>query len=221
MPIVSDGSGSLRAAAKERFVLRKGSACKGIEKGRTSLDYLPSVEIFNMIPSCTEQGDQNKSKRSCNTQKRCRTARSRSQETHRRRSVNRSSLSYASTQTLALAEQSRTLDSAGQARLTELRAEVVRIKKAKEEYVAAHPEHRKFVYAHEEARDQARKAANAGEGSSAGGDYDKLGRLRDPTRSVYYDPVFNPFGVPPPGMPYLEKRESITEWEGSGLMLRG
>ncbi|KAG0328864.1 hypothetical protein BG004_002452 [Podila humilis] len=28
--------------------------------------------------------------------------------------------------------------------------------------------------------------------------------LRDPTRSIYYDPVLNPYGAPPPGMPYLE-----------------
>ncbi|ORY87788.1 hypothetical protein BCR37DRAFT_332358, partial [Protomyces lactucae-debilis] len=27
---------------------------------------------------------------------------------------------------------------------------------------------------------------------------------KDPTRSVYYDAVFNPYGVPPPGMPYKE-----------------
>lgn len=37
--------------------------------------------------------------------------------------------------------------------------------------------------------------------------YDESGRLRDPTRSVYYDPVYNPWGVPPPGMPYQEKGE--------------
>ncbi|KAF9104954.1 hypothetical protein BGX27_009865, partial [Mortierella sp. AM989] len=27
---------------------------------------------------------------------------------------------------------------------------------------------------------------------------------RDPTRSIYYDPVLNPYGAPPPGQPYLE-----------------
>jgi hypothetical protein len=27
---------------------------------------------------------------------------------------------------------------------------------------------------------------------------------KDPTRSIYYDPVFNPYGAPPPGMPYRE-----------------
>ncbi|KAJ9095189.1 hypothetical protein QFC19_007644 [Naganishia cerealis] len=106
--------------------------------------------------------------------------------------------------------QAKSLDKNGQARLAELRAEVERIKKAKEEYVAAHPEHRKFVYAHEEAREQARKAATGAESSTGPNGlpvFDKNGRLRDPTRSVYYDPVLNPYGVPPPGMPYLEKRE--------------
>ena len=41
--------------------------------------------------------------------------------------------------------------------------------------------------------------------------YTKDGKLRHPERSVYYDPVFNPFGAPPPGMPYKEKRESSAE----------
>ncbi|KAF9158110.1 hypothetical protein BGX20_003553 [Mortierella sp. AD010] len=27
---------------------------------------------------------------------------------------------------------------------------------------------------------------------------------RDPTRSIYYDPILNPYGAPPPGQPYLE-----------------
>ncbi|KAG0356626.1 hypothetical protein BG005_004453 [Podila minutissima] len=35
--------------------------------------------------------------------------------------------------------------------------------------------------------------------------------LRDPTRSIYYDPVLNPYGAPPPGMPYLEHPPLPTE----------
>ena len=31
---------------------------------------------------------------------------------------------------------------------------------------------------------------------------------RDPRRSVYYDPVFNPYGAPPPGMEYRERGTS-------------
>jgi len=32
-------------------------------------------------------------------------------------------------------------------------------------------------------------------------------QARDPTRSIYYDPVLNPYGAPPPGQPYLEYRK--------------
>lgn len=35
--------------------------------------------------------------------------------------------------------------------------------------------------------------------------FNKKGLPRHPERSIYYDPVLNPFGVPPPGMPYLER----------------
>ncbi|GAA6061888.1 hypothetical protein JCM10212_004706 [Sporobolomyces blumeae] len=87
--------------------------------------------------------------------------------------------------------------------LASLRAEVARINKAKHEYVEAHPEHRKFVFP---------DRPSTSEGQGAGDDepkglYDKNGRLKHPERSVYYDPVFNPFGAPPPGMPYREKPE--------------
>lgn len=37
--------------------------------------------------------------------------------------------------------------------------------------------------------------------------YGRDGKLKHPERSIYYDPVFNPFGAPPPGMPYRERRE--------------
>lgn len=83
------------------------------------------------------------------------------------------------------------------------------------------------------------KEDNKGEGSSSGGRggplYGKDGRLvsslvvvsltsarvrresssvlsfrqRNPERSVYYDPVLNPYGAPPPGMPYMERRSSL------------
>lgn len=34
---------------------------------------------------------------------------------------------------------------------------------------------------------------------------------RDPTRSIYYDPVLNPYGAPPPGQPYLEHRKRFRK----------
>ncbi|GAO47764.1 hypothetical protein SAICODRAFT_105401 [Saitoella complicata NRRL Y-17804] len=38
---------------------------------------------------------------------------------------------------------------------------------------------------------------------------------KDPKKSIYYDPVFNPYGVPPPGMPYREiGQEDKREQEG-------
>jgi mRNA biogenesis factor len=37
--------------------------------------------------------------------------------------------------------------------------------------------------------------------------FDKNGLPRHPERSVYYDPVMNPFGVAPPGMPFMQRGE--------------
>ncbi|BGP54281.1 hypothetical protein JCM8202v2_001858 [Rhodotorula sphaerocarpa] len=50
-------------------------------------------------------------------------------------------------------------------------------------------------------------ARDVDEQDSTSGLYDKNGRLKHPERSLYYDPVFNPYGAPPPGMPYREKPE--------------
>ncbi|GAA5838551.1 hypothetical protein JCM3766R1_006008 [Sporobolomyces carnicolor] len=91
--------------------------------------------------------------------------------------------------------------------LASLRAEVSRINKAKTEYVEAHPEHRKFVFPERPSE----QSDTAGPGDEPVGLYDKNGRLKHPERSVYYDPVFNPYGAPPPGMPYREKPEFIMQ----------
>ena len=34
---------------------------------------------------------------------------------------------------------------------------------------------------------------------------------RDPRRSVYFDEVWNPYGIPPPGMPWKERDEDDSE----------
>lgn len=92
--------------------------------------------------------------------------------------------------------------------LSSFRTELARINKKKEEYVAEHPEHRKLVF-----RAQYKKAeqeADGKEGESKKKErrvFDKNGIPRHPERSIYYDPVMNPFGVPPPGMAYMERRE--------------
>ncbi|WRT66424.1 uncharacterized protein IL334_003380 [Kwoniella shivajii] len=93
-------------------------------------------------------------------------------------------------------------DATSKTKLTELESELSYINRTKEAYVAEHPESRDKVF-------HIRKPKEGGEGSSSSHNdfskYDENGRLRDPKRSVYYDPVYNPFGVPPPGMPYMEK----------------
>lgn len=89
------------------------------------------------------------------------------------------------------------------------------MKKVKEKYVSEHPEARDRVFkpwaqkqplpGHE---DEDGNGAGSSKGDPLAHLYDEDGRLRDPKRSVYYDEVYNPYGVPPPGMPYLEKRKS-------------
>lgn len=91
-------------------------------------------------------------------------------------------------------------------RLEDLKKELENINKKKEDYVAEHPEHRKLVY-------RARKSQRNEDGPEgapkpqARNLFNKNGLPRHPERSIYYDPVLNPFGVPPPGMPYMERGE--------------
>jgi len=40
---------------------------------------------------------------------------------------------------------------------------------------------------------------------------DILKHKKDPRKSVYYDEVWNPYGVPPPGMPWRERDEDDSE----------
>lgn len=91
--------------------------------------------------------------------------------------------------------------------LSKLLSEVKKIKQAKEEYLSKHPEHRQFVYPRE--AESAADKSKSSEGQK--GRTSKQTPLRDPKRSIYYDAVFNPFGAPPPGMPYMEK--SDEQWK--------
>ncbi|KDE07354.1 hypothetical protein MVLG_02396 [Microbotryum lychnidis-dioicae p1A1 Lamole] len=93
--------------------------------------------------------------------------------------------------------------------LASLRSELERINKAKATYVEAHPEHRKFVYP--ERPEGANGPGGAGPSRDPPGLYTKDGKLKHPERSIYYDPVFNPFGAPPPGMPYRERPPTAEE----------
>jgi len=78
------------------------------------------------------------------------------------------------------------------------------VNETKEKYVEAHPEARDKIFKPRQPRRDGENEAE-GSGSAQSHLYGEDGKLRDPTRSVYYDPVYNPFGVPPPGMPYKER----------------
>ncbi|KAI5120580.1 hypothetical protein M0805_002530 [Coniferiporia weirii] len=92
------------------------------------------------------------------------------------------------------------------ARITELKSELSRINKKKEDYVEEHPEQRGLVYRRRTAREEDRDDAKAQPpGKTKRNIFNKNGLPRHPERSVYYDPVMNPYGMPPPGMPYVER----------------
>lgn len=90
-------------------------------------------------------------------------------------------------------------------RLEELKTELEKINKKKEEYVAEHPEHRKLVYRQRRDFKEKEKEDEAPIPQTRNL-FKKNGLPRHPERSIYYDPILNPFGVPPPGMPYVERR---------------
>lgn len=95
-------------------------------------------------------------------------------------------------------------------RLKELKSELEKINKKKEEYVEEHPEHRKLVF-------KARRRDNKDDEDNKEeipverkrNMFDKNGVPRHPERSIYYDAVMNPFGVAPPGMPYMQRGRSF------------
>lgn len=75
--------------------------------------------------------------------------------------------------------------------------------KKKEEYLKEHPDQRRFVF---------RPRRQAGEPEPdivlpKRNLFNKNGLPKHPERSIYYDPVMNPYGVAPPGMSYQERRE--------------
>lgn len=100
------------------------------------------------------------------------------------------------------------LDGKDKTRLSNLKTELDKLRKAKEEYVKEHPEHRKLVYG--EASAKKSQESDGGNIKPGGGAvrqlFGKDGLPLHPERSIYYDPILNPYGVPPPGMPYMEIR---------------
>ncbi|KAI0652305.1 WW domain binding protein 11-domain-containing protein [Trametes meyenii] len=99
---------------------------------------------------------------------------------------------------------------ADKTRLAELKTELEKINQKKEEYVKEHPEQRKLVFRARrpaERRDEQNEQIAVPKTRNL---FRKNGLPRHPERSLYYDPVYNPYGVPPPGMPYVERGKYRT-----------
>ncbi|KAG8742528.1 hypothetical protein FRC10_001295 [Ceratobasidium sp. 414] len=98
------------------------------------------------------------------------------------------------------------LDQKQIARLKELRAEVERVRKIKQDYVDAHPEQAHLVRGlHGPRRRQEPNPSGSSAPLAVRSIFGKNGLPIHPERSLYYDPVMNPYGMPPPGMPYAER----------------
>ncbi|KAF4611485.1 hypothetical protein D9613_004132 [Agrocybe pediades] len=87
------------------------------------------------------------------------------------------------------------------AKLAELKAELEKINKKKAEYVEEHPEQRWLVYRKRKAGEPEPELPVKRKRNY----FDENGLPRHPERSIYYDAVMNPYGVPPPGMPYIQR----------------
>ena len=120
--------------------------------------------------------------------------------------------SWTVTEKLLYVEDANKLTDSERNRLTGLRFDLARAKKVKEAYLKDHPDEHGQVY---RTRRPANKQSTEGAPRDASGRKlktrrifdEKTGLPRHPERSLYYDPVMNPYGVAPPGMPYAERRE--------------
>ena len=106
---------------------------------------------------------------------------------------------------IAKLESTPELSASDKTRLADLKSELEKINKKKEEYVQEHPEHRKLVYRARKQPGEKEKEQNLPPPPKRNL-FNKHGLPRHPERSIYYDPVMNPYGVAPPGMPYMERR---------------
>ncbi|KAF5323490.1 hypothetical protein D9611_005523 [Ephemerocybe angulata] len=101
-------------------------------------------------------------------------------------------------------EQAAASGSKPDPRLAELKAELEKINTKKAEYVEEHPEARRLVYKAKR-REGGEKEEEEKPIPASRNMFNKKGLPRHPERSIYYDPVMNPYGVPPPGLPYMER----------------
>ncbi|THH00695.1 hypothetical protein EW026_g1872, partial [Hermanssonia centrifuga] len=99
---------------------------------------------------------------------------------------------------------------ANKTRLNELKTELEKINKKKEDYVTEHPEHKKLVYKarRQQGTQDTEQDPPVPEKRNL---FNKHGLPRHPERSIYYDPVMNPYGVPPPA---LRPDEVAAEQDG-------
>lgn len=117
-------------------------------------------------------------------------------------------------------ESRTTLDSDDQDELTRLQAEVANVKRIKENYIRKHPDQRNFVRGFEDGNDAAGPSSSRASTSHTASAHphtqgaSSSTTARDPKWSIYYDPIFNPYGAPPPGMLYLEKSHAQLIAEG-------
>ena len=98
-------------------------------------------------------------------------------------------------------------------KLAELKAELEHINRKKAEYVEEHPEQRRLVYRRRKEGEPEIELPVLRKRNL----FKKNGLPRHPERSIYYDPVMNPFGVAPPGMAYIERRERMFEMKLSTI----
>jgi mRNA biogenesis factor len=96
------------------------------------------------------------------------------------------------------------LSTVEQAHLKQLKVDLEKIVKKKEDYVAEHPEQRRLVFKAKK-KHQEEEPTQVPAGPTTRKLFNENGLPKHPERSIYYDPVMNPFGVPPPGMPYAER----------------
>lgn len=111
-------------------------------------------------------------------------------------------------------------DGKDKTRLANLRTELEKLKKAKDDYVKEHPEQRKLVYGGGRPRGED-EASTSGPSRKVGAErnlFGKDGLPLHPERSIWYDPVLNPSGLPPPGQLYMERRKFSTNALTSHLL---
>ncbi len=153
----------------------------------------------------------------------CREASSQTQPRAQRSSARSTNIAPGHKRARATDSETRVENDTGpddQEELKGLQLEVANVKRIKEDYVRKHPDQRNFVRGFEDRNDAAGPSskplisAQTAIAHPHTQDAAPSMKARDPKWSIYYDPIFNPYGAPPPGMPYLEKSHAQLIAEG-------